>query len=50
MLINRRKPRVYERPNAIEMVRQHRILGLAIDVIDVKAQTGATKVTSTQKF
>jgi hypothetical protein len=39
MLIHRRKPRFYERPklkvrlgqNAIEMVRQHRILGLIID-------------------
>jgi hypothetical protein len=38
-LIHRRKPRVYERPklkvrlgpNAIEMVRQHRILGPIID-------------------
>jgi hypothetical protein len=48
ILIHGRKPRVYERPklkvrlgpNAIEIVRQHRILGLVIDVIDVKAQAG----------
>jgi hypothetical protein len=56
MLIHRRKTRIYERPklkvrlgpNAIEMVRQHRILRLIIDdrfnwkvlLKDVKARAG----------
>jgi hypothetical protein len=70
MLIHRRKPTVYERlklkvrlgPNAIEMVRQHKILGLITDdrlnwkVIPERLKgtsrqkNGATKDTSAKKM
>jgi hypothetical protein len=59
MLIHRRNPRVYQRPklkvrlgpNAIEMVKQHRIVGLIIGGrLTSRQETGATKDTSTQKM